>query len=709
MEAERISGQLDRILSSAAFGGAERARKFLRFIVTYALQGRLGEIKESIIAVEAFGRNPSFDPKSDPIVRVEARRLRERLSSYYADEGRADTVLISLPKGGYIPEFSERRTSDESRLRPRRALQQLVYLGFLGITLAVLALVYLRNPKKPAESAGTLRLSILPPEGTTFESFVVSPDGRRLAFTSAWNGQSMLWVRSLDSLDAKLLAGTEFAQYPFWSPDNRLIGFFTASKLKVVDIAGGPARDVADVVAAGGGAWSAAGIILFCPRPIGGLYQVSVSGGAPRPVTSLDPARGEVAHILPQFLPDGRHFLYLAASSRPGESSIRMGSLDSQDSKVLLSADTSAAYAPVLPGHSSSLLFVSDGSLLAQPFDPTRAVLSGARTVLVPQIRYQRWHQPGFSVSSNGVLLYQSGSAEDRQLAWFDRRGRLLQTIGPRNSYEAFNLSPDQTSIAIVRNDDPATIMPTIWIMDLSRQSAVSRLSGTGVAEANFSPVWSPDGRELLFSTGTERRMRLLVGSPNGGPAKTVLDTDGPKFPTDWSSDGRFVSFNSQWPDYEYMHAWTVSLSNPGQPRPLQHSWTELSAYFAPADSGNGPRWIAYASDETGREEVYVRDFPDGVRKWRVSTEGGALPHWQRDGKELFYLALDGTLMALAVKPGFAFEAGSPHALFNSGLLLTPSDTVMNLYAVARDGQRFLFNTRIPETSPGAITAVIPW
>lgn len=712
MEPDRARAQLDRILASAAFADADRASAFMRFIVNRVLEGRACEIKESVIAVEVLGRNPSFDSRSDSIVRVEAKRLRDRLSSYYTGEGQSDVIEISLPKGTYVPEFSERKMPD-GRGKQRNFLLPLAGGTILGVVMAALVFVYLRSPTNPGESANTLRLSILPPEGASFESFAVSPDGRKLAFTATRNGQLMLWVRALDSLTAEPLAGTEFAMYPFWSPDSHSIGFFTISKLKVIDIAGGPPRDIADVVVGLGGAWNGAGTIVFGRRPTGLLYQVPAAGGVPKPVTSLDGTRGEVEDRFPVFLPDGRHFLYLAASSRPGKSAIRVGALDSSISKVLLSADTSAAYAPVLRGHPGSLLFVSDGALMAQRFDPGPAVLSGGRAVVVPQIRYPRWQPAGFSVSANGVLLYQDGSAENHQFAWFDRQGKLLEAIGPRNNYEAFSLSPDEVHIAILRSDDPATVMPTIWVMDLMREGAVSRLSETGVGEANFSPVWSPDGRELLFSRGTDQRMRLLVQAPNGGPAKTILDTEGPKFPTDWSSDGRLVTFSSHWPDYQNMHTWTLPLGGSDQinePRAfLKHSFGELSARFSPANDGKIPRWVAYTSDETGREEVYVRDFPVGARKWRVSTEGGHLPVWRRDGRELFYLAPDGTLMSAAVIPGHEFSAGTPHPLFNTELRLTPLRVYVNQYAVSRDGRRFLLNRPVPEASRTAITAVVPW
>ena len=238
MEPERVRAQLKRILSSANFGDAERASRFLRFVVERALDGHANEIKESVIAIEALGRNSSFDSKSDPIVRVEAGRLRDRLASYYEGEGLADRILISVPKGGYVPEFSE------------------------------------RHPPTPSKRIDVLRLSILPPDNASFESFALSPDGRKLAFTAALNGEVKLWVRALDSLQAKPLTGTDNASCPFWSPDSQSIGFFTPNKLKRIEYAGGPAQDIADVVVGLGATWGSAGVIVFCPRPVGVLHQV---------------------------------------------------------------------------------------------------------------------------------------------------------------------------------------------------------------------------------------------------------------------------------------------------------------------------------------------------------------------------------------------------------------------------------------------------
>jgi len=676
MDGQRVRRQLDRILASAAFADAERASSFLRFVVERKLEGHAGEIKESVIALEVLGRNSSFDSKSDPIVRVEAGRLRDRLSSYYEAEGGADPVLISLPKGRYVPEFTE------------------------------------RQPREASQHAGVLRLSILPPEGASFESFAVSPDGRKLAFTADLNGTMMLWVRALDSVEAKPVAGTDNAAWPFWSPDSSSIGFFVVNRLKAVEISGGPAREIADLIVGRGGAWSPEGVILFCPRPIGPLCQVSAAGGTPSPVTSLDEERAEVAHGFPQFLPGGRQFLYLAASSRPGESSIRAGSLDSTSSKVLVSADTGAAYAPVLRGHPASLLFVHDGAIMAQAFDSLRLELSGDRMVVAARVRHRRWRQSTLSVSSNGVLLYQD--AEHQQFSWFDRQGKPLAAVGPHNDCVSFALSPDERYAALHRHDDPDTVLPTIWVMDLLRENAVFRITDTDVAQPELSPVWAPDSREILFSRGDDRRMRLFRQELSGGTLKCVLDTEGPKFPSDWSSDGRFLAYSSQVPDYKNMHTWIVALGSQeegAKPRSfLQHSCQEFSAEFSPVEGGEAPRWLAYTSNETGRHEIYVRDFPDGRHKWQVSSQGGLQPHWRRDGRELFYLKPDGTLMSVPVDHGSGFEFGASQPLFATGIrFLTRYSIWMNQYAVSRDGQRFLLNRRLPEAAHGAITAVIPW
>jgi Tol biopolymer transport system component len=706
MDAELVRAQLDRILASAAFADAERASNFLRFVVLRALAGRKGEIKESVIAVEALGRSPSFDSKSDAIVRVEARRLRDRLDFYYRREGAEDPIVILLPKGGYIPEFSERQPM--ALPPPARKNSLLSHTGWALFGLAAVALAWLFF-HKALPSAGSFRLSILPPDGTAFESFAISPDGRTLAFTAQSKGNIVLWVRPLDSLEAKPLPGTEHASQPFWSPDSRTIGFFTPAKLKTIGVTGGPTQDITDVVVGRGASWSRDGVIVFNPRPLGRLYQVSANGGASYPVTTLDASRAEISHALPQFLPDGRHFLYLAASARPGVSAIRVGSLDGKTSKVLLGADAGAAYVATSGSRPASLLFISGGALMAQPFGLAKLVLTGERAVVAPEVRYHRWREPGFSVSSNGILLYQPGTGENRRFTWLDRRGTILNAVGPRNDFSGFNLSPDERHLALWTNNDPVTFSTTAWLMDLSRDGRMTRFSEPNNGP-EFLPVWSPDGRELLFSRGDERHMRLLRQSLNGGPVQTVLDTDGPKFPSDWSSDGRFVAFSSQWPDYQDIHVWTMAVDGGAPARPFaQHPYADMAGYFSPSEKGKGPRWMAYTSAETGRYEIYLRDFPSGAPGWPVSTNGGWAPRWSRNGRELFYIALDGMLMSVPVHSGANLELGAPQSLFQTGLRQTPMQTIMSQYAVSHDGQRFLLNAPVPEDLPATITAVVGW
>ena len=365
-----------------------------------------------------------------------------------------------------------------------------------------------------------------------------------------------------------------------------------------------------------------------------------------------------------------------------------------------------------------------DGALIAQPFDWQNLELSGERAVIVPEIGYQRWNQARFSVSSKGVLLYQAGCAENLQLTWLDRQGKSISAAGLRNDYLSINLSPDERYVAVNRHDDPDTVLPTIWIMDLLRENAVFRITDADLAVPELSAVWARDCSEILFSRGDDRRMGLFRRVLSGGAAKCVLDTEGPKFPTHWSSDGQFVAYTSQVPDYRNLHTWVATLGR-GQEEAnahpfLKHSFQEISAEFSPAHGGEAPRWVAYASNETGRFETYVRDFPGGGHKWQVSSQGGVQPHWRRDGRELVYLSLDGMLMSVAVDlashapAGHAlsttFEFGPPQPLFATGLRFLTRDRVwMNQYDLSRDGQRFLMNRQVQEATQGAITAVIPW
>ena len=670
MDPTRVLAQLERILASAAFLDARRASSFLRFIVARTLDGQTGDIKESIIAIEVMGRSPAFDSKTDPIVRVEAARLRDRLRDYYDRHGHADDVLISVPKGTYVPQFVE------------------------------------HEPQPPA--VDELLLSILPPSGTDFESFAISPDGRRIAFTVQASGSLILWVRELDSLDARPLPGTETAAFPFWSPDSRSIGFFTPFKLKVVPASGGPCRELADVVVGRGAAWNAEDIIVFCPRPGGPLYRIAAEGGTPTPVTTLETGPSETAHGFPQFLPDGRHFIYFARSCRPGGSSIRMGSLDSATSPPIVESETSALYAPVFRGRSGCLLYVSHNSLLAQPLNAHTFERHGQPEVVAPEVRYRPWGQASISISNDGLLLYRGGTNENHQFTWIGRQGETIATIGPRNRMASgpysFNLSPDGKRVAIHRHDDPNAAPSTIWVMDLYRDGILWRFTEVGGQDANFCPVWDAKGAELVFGRGDDRCMRVLRRPLSGGTPISIVDTKGPKFPTDWSDDGGWVAYNSQEPDHERQHVWIASMNGESHPF-LPLAYHAGSARFAPG--AGTPGWLAYTSNETGRYEIYIRSFPDGAHMFQISNRGGVMPQWRRDGRELFYIDPDGILTAVGVDLD-ATEFGTPQALFATGLRLTSHSMWMNQYGVANDGQRFLLNRPVEQASAMTITALLP-
>jgi Tol biopolymer transport system component len=707
MSPRNVREELDRVLSSRAFADSERHRQFLRFVVEQTLDGRASEIKESVIGVEALGRNGLFDPKADPIVRVEAGRLRARLSSYYESEGKGDPIRIELPKGGYVPEFTSLDSAaSHSKGRARMFVAGLV----LG---AVITLLLGRLLQRGPAAAGEVRLCILPPDHTAVESSAISPDGHWVAFTAASNRRPALWVRALDSTVATPISGTEDASAPFWSPDSQSIAFFSHTKVNRVEVTGGPVQVITPTQSGVAGSWSRQGIILFAMRHDGGnvLYQVPATGGTPKQVTSLDESRGEYSHGYPQFLPDGRHFLYLASSRRPRETAIRAGSLDGGNSKLLTRSEASGAYAPPTQGRSGMLLYIAGGKVIAQQFDPPRLEMRGPPLEILSGIRYSAGGKAHFSVSNDGVLAYQGGSAKNQQLAWLDRDGRPIQEVGPPNDWVSFQLSPDERRIVFQRSD-PETGVPSLWAMELNT-GAVSRLLSPSSSGAEY-PVWSPNGTEVAYAGAPRLRaiMRVHDGDANASPL--VADEEGAKIPSDWSSDGRWFLYSSPQRGPRNLNLWLVPIGFTGQtdkPRPyfVDEFYSDCAAYFAPAPPGQTPRWIAHMTNAagSGRFEVYVRDFPSGQQKWQVSNQGGWLPHWRRDGKELFYLADDGTLMAVPVNAGATFEHGAPLALFRTGLH-QPMAAWPNVYAVSRDGTRFLLNQRLTEPAVEAISIVLP-
>jgi serine/threonine protein kinase/Tol biopolymer transport system component len=510
------------------------------------------------------------------------------------------------------------------------------------LALALIATVvfgYLYFRRSPVDVV-TTRFPIYPADKSYFGgNFAVSPNGRRVALRVISEGRVRLWVRSFDSLTAQPLAGTEEAVFPFWSPDSRFIGFFSGGKLRKIEVTGGPAQTICDAPDPRGATWNADGLILFAPKTADALYRVSAGGGTPAPVTTLDQSRKEISHTHPRFLPDGRHFLYLAISPQQDTSGIYVSALDSPDTKLLVKADSGAAYSP--PGY---LLFLRGRTLMAQAFDADSLKINGDPLPVAEQVdRLGLGRRDAmFSVSETGVLVYWSGSSANLQLVWFDRQGKQLSTVGPVGSYVTPWLSPDEKRVTF-GSSEPDGGGSDIWIMELARGTP-TRFTFDPAIEA--VPLWSPDGSRILYSSDREGPLNLYQRAANSaGEAEPLPKNDNNnKLANDWSADGRFILFQAQ-DQRTNSDLWVLPISGDQKPFPYLHAdFSEAQGRFSPDG-----KWVAYVSNESGKWEVYVQSFPVPGGKWQVSNSGGAQPQWRRDGSELFYISSDRKLMAVDV------------------------------------------------------------
>jgi serine/threonine protein kinase/Tol biopolymer transport system component len=528
----------------------------------------------------------------------------------------------------------------------------------------------------------------------------LSPEGRTLAMVaySAQANNYVLWMYEVGSRRTSSLDGTQGASYPFWSPDGKSIGFFADGKLKKLDASGGQPQVLCDAPNGRGGTWNRDGVIVFTPDSSGvGLFRVSSSGGSPVEMTKLDTTRFESSHRWPMFLPDGKHFLYLGAnfSGLFEKNAIFLGSLDSQERRLLVSTSANAAYAD--PGY---LVYMRDNkTLVAQPFDRRRYVLSGEPHTLSDEVLYL----PGvdraiFSVSSGEVLVTQTGKgASLSQLTWFDRSGKPAGTVGVPGSYSNVRLSPDGRRVA-ADQADPDGRNTDIWILEPARDTT-TRL--TFDSTFHTTPIWSPDGKQILFSSLRKPGFDLFLKNADGSGSEEEVANLGAVSqvnPWDWSRDGKYVlcrKGNELW----YL-SWPERVARPL----LQAKWTVRNAQFSPDG-----RWMAYASNETGKMEIYVSPFLSATGKWQVSTGGGQEPRWRQDGKELFYVSAEGKMMAVAVTAGASFEAGSPVALFQTHRRQSIAAQDVFSYDVSGGGQRFLIATKVDEANAAPLSALLNW
>ena len=477
-------------------------------------------------------------------------------------------------------------------------------------------------------------------------------------------GQIRVAIRVFDEEDARELPGTEGAALSaiFWSPDSRFLGFFADGKMKKIDILGGPPQILCDVPqgAPPGATWGIDGTILF-GQESGGLLRVSSGGGTPLPATTLDRAKNESSHGQPWFLSDGRRFLYGALSGAPGQpATIYVGSLDGTPPIAVGESDSKVVYAD------GFLLFVRNGTLLAQAFDATQLETTGDPVVVAQDVPMNVTSRTsGFSASATGVLSYRStsfGNAVISELVWLNREGKVLGTVGERTDQTNVRLAPDEQRVAVSVLDS-ARRSRDIWIHDLARESLRTRF--TFHAGEDWFSAWSPDGRSLAFSGGRERPvLNVYQKATDGSGAETLLLESADnvnRYVTSWSGDGRFILYHTGAARSQTGNdLWVLNIGDDPKPRALlQTPFNEVDGHFSPDG-----RWVAYVSNESGRNEIYVMPFPTLGGKWQISLAGGVQPRWRGDGKELFFLAGNEMMAAAVNGTSTAVEVGAVQRLF---------------------------------------------
>jgi len=570
-----------------------------------------------------------------------------------------------------------------------------VAAGCLAILLIVLGMLW--RSSKPAEQ-------------TTFYSapfpfpardVAVAPNGHTVAVVGYREAErkNVIWIYEPGAPQATSLPNTEGANYPFWSPDGRSLGFFADGRLKKLDITGGTVQTLCDAPTGRGGAWNKDGVILFTPSGLlgTGVFRIPASGGTPTQITFPDRAQGEDSHRWPVFLPDGIHYLFLAVnlSGRKELYSIFVGSLNSNEKRFITNARANAAYAA--PGY---LLFYRDQTLFAQAFDAKKFQLTGEPTPLLNDIQYfPRIAKAAFATSDAGLLVAQkSGGAGTSQLLWFDRKGEQVGTAikqGTPGVYGNIFLSPNEKMIA-ADTTDPTSQNTDIWTYDLENGSA-KRL--TFDPSIDTIPIWSPDSTRLVFSSNRDLKFGLYFKDVNGAQEEREIVQDGAdRFPDDWSHDGKFILYERG------ADLWSLALPEQKATQFLKATSTLKNGRFSPDG-----KWLAYASNESGRWEIYVTSFPDAHGKWQVSTGGGDQPKWRSDGKELFYFSPESKLMAVSVTTGIHFDAGTPTVLFqaNPREMVATSEHVT--YDISKDGQKFLINTQTKQSETMPMSVVLNW
>lgn len=603
--------------------------------------------------------------------------------------------------------------SETAFVQPASARRRWVWpsvAALFVLSTGVLAYFYFEN--RPAPGA-VIRFESSLPAKVAFSNpavLAVAPDGTKVAFAAIGaDGSRHLWIRRVDEVEAKPIENTTItlARPVFWSPDSHYVAYADADrKLKRVDIASGAAESVCDVPDDMlGGSWNREDTILFASRK--GIFKVPSAGGAPALVSSPDPAKKDL-QVHPFFLPDGRHFLYVKLSSLPEIEGLYAGDLDAQppaQSQTRIAAISNAAqYAPNSSGGNGFLLYLGSSSeLLAQPFEPSTFRLSGQPAVLAQQVGIAQSIAAGtFSSSANGVLAYRGQVVADLVLTWFDRAGKVLSQTGSQGPYAVLAVSPDSTRVAVTETD-PQTKNIDIWQVELNSGST-SRF--TFDPAPDIQPVWSPDGARIAFTSFRDGKYGIYMKASNGEGREELIRTfDVSPNLSDWSRDGKYLMYHAR-SNLDDFDIWAMPVSGDHTPIPVVKTpASELTGHFSPDG-----RFVAYMSNESGRQEIYVVSFPPGSNsgKWMISRGALGMPRWRADGREIYYLSQDGWMTAVPLEPGSAFRTGTPQPLFQvPPVFLRVANNPGALADASPDGKRFL--VAMPAASNEVFNMVMNW
>ena len=643
--------------------------------------------------------NPNISPSLERIVRRCLEKKPERRFQTASDLGFAlESLAMPTSSGANLAEAVQ--TLDTPATTGRGGWRERVAwiaAGVLGLALISLGVASFR---RPVPIAKPVRLFVNPPEkATRFDSAKISPDNRTLAFIATVEDERQIWLRPLGSSTAKPLAGTERAEGVVWSPDSQFIGFSAEGKLNKISLSGGSATTLG-VAPVGrlSGDWNHDGVIIFASSGKG-IKRISAAGGSVTDVTTVDEAQGEVSHSWPTFLPDGRHFLYSADNRDLNKQGIYVSSLDGGEARLVLSTDgrAHAVEDPDTPGE-GYMVFIRQGALLAQPFDFRQYQLKGEPVRLADQLQTVT---TGVSVTEN-IMIFAEGTL-DQRLTWVDRSGKKLGTVGPVGTYGLRDISPDDQHVAATRYDEK-TRKQDIWLSDLARGTE-TRFT-VDPAEDSW-PTWSPDGNRIVWLSDRSRKSGIYMKAANGsGQDELLFESDNQKFPMHWSPDGRFLLYREHDPQ-KGTDLWILPIEGEHKPYPWLSTQFDESSWHGFSPDG---KWIAYSSTETGRSEIYIQAFvpgePASGAKWPISSGGGTMPIWRRDGRAMYYFDTKSKMMEVEVTLGSKIVAGVPKELFDIGPLRAD---MSRAWSMTGDGQRLLFVTRAEDADLSPFTVVLNW